>query len=66
MLRKSALDKSGAFNERFFMFSEEMELCYRLRQNGYKVKFVPESRILHYGGSSAYGENTSLPWKKCF
>lgn len=60
MLRKSALDKTGLFDERFFMFSEEAELQFRIKKNGYKVKFVPESRILHYGGASAYNKNTTV------
>ena len=64
MLRKSALDKNGAFDERFFMFCEEAELCFRLKKNGYKIMFVPESKILHYGGSSAYSENTTVEVEK--
>lgn len=60
MLRKSALDKAGLFNERFFMFGEEAELQFRLKKNGYKVKFVKDSRILHYGGASAYNKNTPV------
>jgi len=60
MLRKSALDKCGTFDERFFMYGEEAELCFRLRKNGYRIKFVPESKILHYGGASSYNKNTQL------
>ncbi|MFA6988621.1 MAG: glycosyltransferase family 2 protein [Candidatus Gastranaerophilaceae bacterium] len=64
MLRKSALDKVGAFDERFFMFGEEAELCFRLRKNGFKIKFVPESSIIHYGGSSAYSANKQVKVEK--
>lgn len=53
MLRKSAIDEAGAFDERFFMYSEEAELCFRLKKHGYKIRFVPESHILHYGGGSS-------------
>jgi len=64
MLRKSALNEVGAFDERFFMFSEEAELCFRLKKQGYKVRFVPDSHILHYGGASAYNKNTPLSVEK--
>ncbi len=64
MLRKSALDKFGAFDERFFMFGEEAELCFRLKKNGLKIKFVPESSIIHFGGASAYKANTQLEIEK--
>jgi len=64
MLRKSALDKAGMFDERFFMFGEEAELCFRLKKNGCRSMFVPESKILHYGGSSSYGQNTQIEVEK--
>lgn len=64
MLRKSALNKSGSFDERFFMFGEEAELCFRLRKNGFKIKFVPESSIIHFGGASASKTNNQLKVEK--
>ena len=64
MLRKSALDKAGVFDERFFMFCEEAELCFRLKKDGYRSIFVPESKILHYGGSSSYDQNTQIEVEK--
>ncbi len=64
MLRRSAINEAGVFDERFFMFCEEAELCFRLKKNGYKIKFVSESQILHYGGASAYNKNSSLHVEK--
>lgn len=64
MLRKSAIDKIGAFDERFFMYSEEAELCFRFKKNGCQIKFIPESKILHYGGASSYNKNTNLAVEK--
>ncbi len=64
MLRKSAIDEAGAFDERFFMYSEEAELCFRLKKHGYKIRFVSESHILHYGGASSYNKNLPLAVEK--
>lgn len=64
MLRKSALDKAGAFDERFFMFGEEAELCFRLKKHGFRIGFVPESSIIHIGGASAYKANTHVAVEK--
>lgn len=47
MLRKSVLDKVGYFNEKFFMYFEETELETRIRRAGYKIYFVPDSKIIH-------------------
>jgi hypothetical protein len=53
LLRRKALDEAGLFDERFFMYFEEVDLCYRLRQRGWKIVFVPEATATHHGGASA-------------
>ena len=53
LLRRSALDEVGGFDERFFMYSEEMELCYRLRQAGHELWYVPEAEVLHHEAASS-------------
>lgn len=53
LLRRAALDDVGLFDERFFMYYEEVDLCLRLRQRGWKVVFVPEAIVPHHGGASA-------------
>lgn len=45
--RKSVLDEVGAFDEQFFMYSEESDLCKRIKNTGYDVKFVENARIMH-------------------
>jgi GT2 family glycosyltransferase len=64
MLRKSALDKAGLFNEKFFMFAEEAELCFRIKKNDFKVMFVPEAKIVHFGGGTTNKINTSIEVEK--
>lgn len=64
MLRKTALDITGQFDERFFMYGEEAELCYRLKKKGFKIKFYPEAKILHFGGASSYKKNTQIEVEK--
>lgn len=51
LLRREALDKTGLLDEAFFMYGEDIDLSYRLRQAGYTNYYVPE-RILHYKGES--------------
>ncbi len=41
MLRRSALDRIGFFDPRYFMFGEDLDLCYRLRLGGWKVFYLP-------------------------
>ncbi len=53
LLRRSAVDQVGPMDERFFMYYEEVDLCQRLRQAGWRVVFVPEATITHLGGESS-------------
>lgn len=48
LLRKSALDKVGVFDEDFFIFFEETDLCHRLWLLGYEVYYEPKSLIYHF------------------
>lgn len=53
LLRKSAIRKEGIFDERFFLYREETDLCKRLYDNGWKVKYLPIGGVIHYGGGSS-------------
>lgn len=52
LLRRSALAAVGLLDERYFIYTEEMDLCYRLAQAGWSLWWVPQSRVVHYGASS--------------
>lgn len=53
IVRREALEKSGGFDEGFFLYFEDIDLCYRIRQANYKVLFFPPARVFHSGGASA-------------
>jgi len=52
IVRKKVFDEVGGFDERFFLYYEDAELCKRLKDTGYKNYFYPESDILHYKGEN--------------
>ncbi len=53
MVKNSAFETVGGFDERFFLYSEEEDLCYRLKQNGWETHYLPQATILHRGGLSS-------------
>ena len=55
LLRRSALQEVGLFDERFFMYVEDVDLCTRLLAGGWEVWFTPELEVLHVGGVSTKG-----------
>jgi GT2 family glycosyltransferase len=52
IVRQEVFIDLGGFDERFFMYTEEVDLCFRCRQEGWKIIWVPWIRVLHIGGHS--------------
>ncbi len=53
LIRRSIIEDIGTMDEQFFMYYEEVDLCYRLKQAGWRVVFLPEATITHLGGRSS-------------
>ncbi|MCH7973375.1 MAG: glycosyltransferase family 2 protein [Bacteroidetes bacterium] len=49
---KDTFNKLDGFDERFFFYHEDTDLCYRLREIGGSVYYYPETSIIHYGGGT--------------
>ena len=62
-VRKEALDKTGGFDEAFFMYGEDIDLSYRILQEGYQNRYLPLP-IIHYKGESTI--KTSYRYAKVF
>jgi GT2 family glycosyltransferase len=57
MFRRELLEQVGGFDERFFYYNEEVELCFRARKAGWKVLFVPQAKLWHKGVQRNYKPN---------
>lgn len=53
IMSREALNKVGHFDERFFLYYEEVDLCQRMHKNGFEVWYWPEIVVTHLGGASA-------------
>lgn len=58
--RRQMIDEVGGFDERFHMYAEDNEWCWRITQSRWKLVFVPEAVVLHHGGQSAMKRWTSV------
>jgi N-acetylglucosaminyl-diphospho-decaprenol L-rhamnosyltransferase len=56
LLRRAALDQVGLFDESFFMYVEDLDLCTRMRQAKWDVWFTPELEVTHIGGTATRGK----------
>lgn len=52
LARREVLVEVKGFDPKFFMYVEEMEMCYRIKQKGYKIFYAPTAEIIHIGGAS--------------
>ena len=51
--RTGLLKDLGGFDERFFMYGEDIDLCYRVQKTEYHIDYVPDTSIIHYKGESS-------------
>jgi GT2 family glycosyltransferase len=49
ILRRAVFDQVGLLDERFFMFGEGADFCRRIKHAGWKIVFLPDCRITHFG-----------------
>lgn len=53
-ISRKVLDKTGAFDERFFMYAEDIDLSYRIEQKGFTNYYIADTTILHFKGESTH------------
>lgn len=63
LMKKSALDKVGLLDEDYFLYGEDLDLCKRFRDKGYKIIFNPEVELIHHKNKSGI-ENKSKQIRK--
>ncbi len=60
LVKRSAIESINGWDEGFFVYGEDIDFCYRLKQKGYKIMYVPEFETLHYKGTTVgVRKNTS-------
>ena len=53
MIRREVVNQVGLLDEDYFMYGEDIDWCYRVKAAGYKVMYVPITKVIHYKGSSS-------------
>jgi hypothetical protein len=52
LVRREVLAQVGLLDERYFIYSEEVEWCWRIRRAGWAIWQVPTARVVHVGGAA--------------
>jgi GT2 family glycosyltransferase len=53
LIRRHVIDEIGLLDEEFFMYGEDLDWCYRIKEAGYKIIYYPEVKTIHYKGQSS-------------
>ena len=62
LARREALDRAGLLDEGFFMYAEDVDWCYRIKQAGWRVVYLPDAQVRHHIGCST----RSLPFRMTY
>jgi len=60
MVKRDVFEQVGLFTEDYFMYAEDIDLCYKINQTGRKVHFVDGAEVLHHGGGSSSAQASSF------
>ena len=52
LVRKQGIEQVGVMDERYFVYGDDPDWCYRFKKSGWKIMFTPEPNIIHYGGQT--------------
>ena len=59
MVKREVFEKIGGFSEDYFMYAEDIDLCYKINHAGYKNYYVGAATIIHHGGGSSKEQDKS-------
>ncbi len=59
LVRRSVIDQVGMLDEEFFMYGEDLDWCWRIKQAGHKIVYYPSAQITHY----KYGASKNIPFR---
>lgn len=64
IVRRQVLAEVGGFDEAYFMYGEDLDWCYRMREAGWKIYYTPATEIIHFRGESGRTESMRIQYRK--
>ncbi len=60
LVRRAAIDQVGLLDETFFLYGEDLDWAFRIRQRGWKVQYVPQATVIHHKGEASRQQSTAM------
>lgn len=64
LIRREAIQEVGEWDEGYFLHCEDLDLCMRFRQKGWKILFVPDAKVIHDQGACSRSRPVFVEWHK--
>ena len=64
IIRPELMRRIGGFDEDFFLYGEDQDLCLRIRESGYEIGYVESAEVVHHGGKSERGSTPPEVWRR--
>lgn len=64
LVKRSAMTDVGIWDEDYFLHCEDLDLCMRFKQKGWKIVFVPDARVVHVKGACSRSRPFFVEWHK--
>lgn len=64
IMRRNLFNELRGFDEAFFLYGEEQDLCLRVRKAGFPIGYIPDAVVVHWGGQSETGVPSVQVWNK--
>jgi GT2 family glycosyltransferase len=64
IVRSQVLEQVGGFDEAYFMYGEDLDWCFRMREAGWKIYYTPATEIIHFRGESGRAESMRIQYRK--
>jgi GT2 family glycosyltransferase len=63
LILREAIQEVGLLDERFPIFFNEVDWCFRAKRKGWRILFTPEVEVVHYGGGSTRQVSAKMAWE---
>jgi N-acetylglucosaminyl-diphospho-decaprenol L-rhamnosyltransferase len=63
VVRRECFEELGGFDESYFLFGEDVDICYRARQAGWQIRLLPAEPFIHDEGTSSEGVTADSRWQ---
>lgn len=64
IVRPELMNQAGGFDEDFFLYGEDQDLCLRIRKLGYEIGYIESAEVVHHGGKSERNSTPPEVWRK--